>query len=127
MRESNNTANVPVGCHGIIEGEEGSVNTRSYETAKPVASSVQTVMFSDTKREESSGIPEYYRNLDSGSSTSTINTKDLQEKDETRKEPDSRRYIGVKADKSNIQSINQEINMISITREHHVFLIKLIS
>jgi hypothetical protein len=47
MRESNNAANVPVGRHGIIKGEEGNNFTRStpYETAKPVASSVQTVIF----------------------------------------------------------------------------------
>jgi hypothetical protein len=53
MRVSNNTKNVPVGCNGIIEGKEESVNTRCrpYEAAKHVESSVQTIMFSNTKRE----------------------------------------------------------------------------
>jgi hypothetical protein len=68
-----------MGCYGIMEGEQG-VITRSmpYKTGNPVASSVQTVMFSDTKREDLSGIPEYYQNLpkqqsrDSGGNSSTI-------------------------------------------------------
>jgi hypothetical protein len=48
-----------------MEGEEGSVNTRftPYETTKPVTSSVQTVMFSNTKRENLSEILESYQNL----------------------------------------------------------------
>jgi hypothetical protein len=92
-RESNYTANVPVGCHGIMEGKGGNNVTRStpYKTAKLVASNVQTVMFSDTKRENSFKIPEYYQNQpkqqsrDSGGGSATIKTKNSQEKDETRK------------------------------------------
>jgi hypothetical protein len=84
IRESSNNANVPVGCHGIAEGEGVATQSMPYETVEkdnPVASSVQTVMFSDTRREDSSGIPEYYRNLpkqqnrDSGGSSSTIKRK----------------------------------------------------
>jgi hypothetical protein len=44
------------------------------------------------------------------------------ERDETSEEFDSRCYIGVKTDKSNIRAMHQEINIISITREHYVFL-----
>jgi hypothetical protein len=61
MRESSNTANVPVGCRGILEEEGVATRSMPYKTVEkdnPVASSVQTVMFSDTMREDSSGIPE---------------------------------------------------------------------
>jgi hypothetical protein len=98
------------------------------KTDKPVASSVQTVTISDKKRENSSELPEYYQNLakqqsqDSGGESSTVKTKHSQEKDETCEEPVSRRDIGEKAGKSNTRPLYQEINIISITREHHVFL-----
>jgi hypothetical protein len=120
---------MPVECHGNMEGEERTEFScsRPYETGNPVASGVQTVTFSE-KKSTLSNIPEYYQNLakqqnrDSGSGSSTLKTHHSQERDATREEPDSRRYIGVKADKSNIRLMHQEINMISITREYHVFL-----
>jgi hypothetical protein len=113
---------MPEECHGILNGEEGSKFTRStqYETDKPVASGVQIVMFSDKKRENSSELPEYYRNQDkqqsqdSGDGSSTVKTKPSQERDEARVGPDSRRYIGVKTNKSIIRPMYQEINIISI-------------
>jgi hypothetical protein len=96
-----NTASIPVGCHGNMEGEEVTefIHSRPYETVKidnPVASGVQTVMFSKEKSTLSE-LQEYFdRNLakeqirDSGDRGSTIKTRNLQERDETCKAPDSR-------------------------------------